>query len=259
MSSFLEHGYGDRVHLLDDVHLATLLARVSSPAVDHAALPALVRDVYATLLDCAFSLALPRTTVRVPTRMVEQQPAAGIWEGEVLDPATRVVVVDVVRGGIIPSQVAFERLTRVLTPGNVRLDHLTMSRLADDQGRVSGVDLNGSKVGGSSEGAVLLIPDPMGATGATTLRVIDHYRENFGAPSAVLLVPMIATPEYLARIQGVEGALVVCGRLDRGLSSADVLATPPGTHWERERGLDEHGYIVPGAGGVGEVLNNAWC
>ena len=32
-----------------------------------------------------------------------------------------------------------------------------------------------------------------------------------------------------------------------------------GTHWERERGLNEQGYIVPGAGGMGEVLNNSWC
>jgi hypothetical protein len=47
-------------------------------------------------------------------------------------------------------------------------------------------------------------------------------------------------------------------RLDRGLSSASVLSTVPGTHWDDERGLDEHQYIVPGAGGVGEILNNAW-
>jgi hypothetical protein len=37
-----------------------------------------------------------------------------------------------------------------------------------------------------------------------------------------------------------------------------VLATVPGTHWAEEKGLDEHQYIVPGAGGVGEILNNAW-
>jgi uracil phosphoribosyltransferase len=33
----------------------------------------------------------------------------------------------------------------------------------------------------------------------------------------------------------------------------------PGVEWERERGLNEQSYIVPGAGGMGEVLNNAWC
>jgi uracil phosphoribosyltransferase len=37
-----------------------------------------------------------------------------------------------------------------------------------------------------------------------------------------------------------------------------VLRTEPGTHWDEERGLNDIQYIVPGAGGVGEILNNAW-
>ena len=48
-------------------------------------------------------------------------------------------------------------------------------------------------------------------------------------------------------------------RLDRGLSAPDVLETLPGTRWDEERGLDAHSYIIPGAGGLGEVLNNSWC
>jgi hypothetical protein len=47
-------------------------------------------------------------------------------------------------------------------------------------------------------------------------------------------------------------------RLDRGLSPPAVLRTEPGTHWAEERGLNDIHYIVPGAGGVGEILNNAW-
>ena len=47
-------------------------------------------------------------------------------------------------------------------------------------------------------------------------------------------------------------------RLDRGLSGPEVLDSPPGTHSAQERGLTDNQYIVPGAGGVGEVLNNAW-
>jgi hypothetical protein len=47
-------------------------------------------------------------------------------------------------------------------------------------------------------------------------------------------------------------------RLDRGLSPADVLKTPLGTHWDRERGLNQKDYIVPGGGGFGEVMNNAY-
>ena len=45
---------------------------------------------------------------------------------------------------------------------------------------------------------------------------------------------------------------------EKGLSPSKVLSTVPGTHWDEEKGLDEHQYIVPGAGGVGEILNNAW-
>jgi len=32
----------------------------------------------------------------------------------------------------------------------------------------------------------------------------------------------------------------------------------PGTHWDRERGLDDKQYIVPGGGGFGEIMNNAY-
>ena len=37
-----------------------------------------------------------------------------------------------------------------------------------------------------------------------------------------------------------------------------VLQTTPGKRWAEEKGLNDRQYIVPGAGGVGEVLNNAW-
>jgi uracil phosphoribosyltransferase len=37
-----------------------------------------------------------------------------------------------------------------------------------------------------------------------------------------------------------------------------VLAAVPGERWAEERGLDPHDYIVPGAGGVGELIYNAF-
>ncbi len=70
---------------------------------------------------------------------------------------------------------------------------------------------------------------------------------------------LIVTPEYVKNLcKAHPDAVVYALRLDRGLSPAHVFATPPGTHWDEERGLDEHQYIVPGAGGLGELLNNAW-
>jgi uracil phosphoribosyltransferase len=37
------------------------------------------------------------------------------------------------------------------------------------------------------------------------------------------------------------------------------LREVPGKRWTEEKGLNDHQYIVPGAGGLGEILNNAYC
>jgi uracil phosphoribosyltransferase len=255
----LEHRYGPRVHILDNLYLLSALARIGSPDVAHRDLMALLRSVYQTLLMTACGRELPRVAVEVPTRMAEFQPQRGVYRGHVFDPAVHVVVVDVIRAGIVPSQVCFELLTAILPTDRVRHDHLTMARLADEKGRVTGVDLSGSKIGGSVEGSILLLPDPMGATGRTTARALRHYVESYGSPSKVVALPMIATPEYLRTVLEFDGLVVYTARLDRGMSDPDVLATVPGTHWERERGLDDKSYIVPGAGGMGEVISNSWC
>jgi uracil phosphoribosyltransferase len=75
----------------------------------------------------------------------------------------------------------------------------------------------------------------------------------------MVAVHLIVTPEYLRRItQEFPELHIFAVRLDRGLSAPSVLETIPGTHWDQERGLNDIQYIVPGAGGVGELLNNAW-
>ncbi|MFN7262500.1 MAG: hypothetical protein ACK5UJ_01675 [Pseudobdellovibrionaceae bacterium] len=52
--------------------------------------------------------------------------------------------------------------------------------------------------------------------------------------------------------------LIFALRLDRGLSPEAVLSTAPGKYWEQEKGLNEKGYIVPGGGGFGEIMNNSF-
>ena len=256
----LEHGYGPRVHVLDNVYLTSALARIGSPEVAHRDLMALLRSVYQTLLVVSCGRELPRVRAEVPTRMAAAHGDAGVWKGEVFDPATQVVVVDIVRAGIVPSQVCFELLTALLPERNVRLDHLNMSRVADSVGQMVGVDLSGSKIGGSVEGATMILPDPMGATGSTTVRALQHYIAHHGRPARVVALPMIATPEYLRTVLDAVPELVVyTARVDRGLSAPDVLARVPGEAWAREKGLDAKSYIVPGAGGMGEVINNSWC
>lgn len=256
----LAHRYGDRVHILDNVYLLSALARIGSPGVAHRDLMALLRSVYQTLLMTACGRELPRVLTSVPSRMAQVHADRGNYRGAVFDPKTNVVVVDVIRAGIVPSQVCFELLTAVLSEQRVRLDHLTMARQSDANGHVTGVDLSGSKIGGRVDGSIMVLPDPMGATGKTTVRALQHYHANFGQPDKVIALPMIATPEYLRTVlEECEELVVYTARLDRGMSDHEVLATMPGTHWDRERGLDAKSYIVPGAGGMGEVINNSWC
>lgn len=81
-----------------------------------------------------------------------------------------------------------------------------------------------------------------------------------GRPAQILIMPMICTPEYLRAVLDFdEGLRIHAGRVDRGLSKEEVLACRPGERWDEECGLDETNYIVPGAGGMGEELNNSWC
>jgi uracil phosphoribosyltransferase len=256
----IEHCYGERVHILHNLHLLTLLARLSSKDARHPEMVGILRTVYRGLLITAAGNEFPASYAEVPTRMAEHHPEHGVYRGPVVDPKLEVVVVDVIRAGIVPSQVCFEMLSSILRADNVRLDHVTMSRVSDDEGRVIGVDLSGSKIGGRVDGAIMILPDPMGATGATTVRAVHHYMEHWGTPGRIIAMPMIVTPEYLQRVtHEFENLVVYSARLDRGLSAPDVLASVPGTYWGRERGLDDNGYIVPGAGGMGEVLNNSWC
>lgn len=255
----LAHGYGERVHILDNLYLNAALARIGSPATPLYEVIGLVRSVYRTLMVLA-SRELPSRSVEVPTRMAAKHPREAAFRGPCLDPSQAVVICDILRAGLVPSQTIFESLIAVLPSERVRLDHLNMARVMDASGHVERVDLSGSKIGGSVEGATLLLPDPMGATGSTTVRAVEHYLEHHGRPARIVALPMIATPEYLRRVlERFDGLVVYTARLDRGLSPPDVLAAPPGTYWERERGLDDSSYIVPGAGGVGEVLNNSWC
>ena len=255
----LSHLYGDRVHLIDNPFLRSVLARISSTKATLPEVLNLTRLAYEMLLGSATN-EFPCVEERIPTRMHEFHPVEGVLRGSVLDPDTKVVICDVVRAGIVPSQVCFERLLSVLPDASLRLDHLNMSRVSDASGHVTGVDLSGSKVGGRIDDAFLLIPDPMGATGSTILRAVKHYRENYGRPRRIIAMPIIVTPEYLhAVLENLDDVTIYAGRLDRGLSAPDVLASVPGTFWDRERGLDERSYIVPGAGGMGEVLNNSWC
>ncbi len=255
----LIHRYGDRVHILSDPYHLALLATLSSgnttqPLVNH-----LVATLYRSLIGRVLSRELPVESVARDTRMIEHTPH-GVFRGDVIAASTRAVCVDVARAGMLPAQVCFDALNHVLEPAGVRQDHLIMNRVTDEDGRVTGARIFGDKTGGNIDGRYLLFPDPMGATGASLVKAISFYRDEAGGdPARIITLNLIITPEFIRTLHAnFPKAIIYAFRLDRGLSPPDVLASIPGTWPDREVGLNDHQYIVPGAGGLGEVINNVF-
>jgi uracil phosphoribosyltransferase len=256
----IEHRYGPQAHLLQDPFLLTLLARLCSPDTVQPEINRLVRELYTLLVARVVAAEFPRRRVEMQTRMIASTPR-GVYVGQVIESRTRAVVVDVARAGTLPALVVYETLNHVLDPRGVRQDHVVMSRTTDEEtGRVTGVTMTGSKVAGDAAGAMLIIPDPMGATGGSISAAVQLYKQKaMQPPSKVLLLNLIVTPQYLKKVLTTHPeAIVYAVRLDRGMSSPEVLRAIPGERWDEENGLNDLQYIVPGGGGFGEIMNNAY-
>jgi uracil phosphoribosyltransferase len=255
----IEHRYGEHVHVLNDPFLTTQLAKLCSPETHQPQFNEIVSMLYTSLIRIVINAEFPRRSVAVKTRMAASTER-GVWEGEVVDTSTPTVVVDIARAGILPSQICYDTLNHSLDPVRVRQDHLIVARTTDAQHQVTGAALSGSKIGGSIDGAMVLFPDPMGATGSSLATAIDAYLEaGLGRPARLLTLNLIVTPQFIRRLTTRwPDVRIYALRLDRGMSPPDVLATVPGTRWDEESGLDERGYIVPGGGGFGELMNNSW-
>jgi uracil phosphoribosyltransferase len=254
----LPHAYGPQVHLLADPVLLSQLARLCRPDVFQPEITTLVRDMYHGLVRMVVANELPRELVHVKTRMFDSTERA-VWSGDVLDSSVRAVTVNIARAGTLPSQVAFETLVHLLRPEQVRQDHVFMARLTDENGCVTGVSMSGSKIGGDVKDAFVLLPDPMGATGGSLCKTIELYKASGAAPRKIVSLHLIVTPEFLQRLQKEHPDVAIYAiRLDRGMSSDEVLQSGLGQQPEAETGLNEIQYIVPGAGGVGEILNNSF-
>jgi uracil phosphoribosyltransferase len=257
--SELEHRYGPNVHLVGNPFLLGQLATLCAKTTRQPDINRLVRLLYTDLTKTILNAEFPRRRVAVPTRMIDSSPQA-IYEGEVIDPDVRAVSVNIARAGTIPSQVTYDLLNETLEPSLVRQDHIIMSRMLGDHQQVVGAGIGGMKIGGDVDGAFLLFPDPMGATGSSLAEAIELYKKKVpGTPRRIVNVHLIVTPECLKRMTRQHPDVVIYAiRLDRGLSPPDVLQTVPGERWDEERGLDDHQYIVPGGGGFGEIMNNAF-
>ena len=255
----IEHRYGSSVHILADPLALTQLARLCAKGTYQPEINTLVGVLYRDMLRAIVNTEFPRRATATPTRMIDATPQA-VFHGETIDPEVRAVTVNIARAGTLPSQITYDFLNTLLDPRLVRQDHFVMARVVDDASHVIGAKISGSKIGGDIDDAFLLFPDPMGATGGSISTALKMYKETVvGTPRKAICLHLIVTPEYLKRITTEHpGTAVYALRLDRGLSPPEVFDTIPGTHWDRERGLDDKQYIVPGGGGFGEIMNNAY-
>ncbi|RLB60675.1 MAG: uracil phosphoribosyltransferase [Deltaproteobacteria bacterium] len=255
----IDHAYGSQIHLLDDPLAWSLLTRACSPEAGQPEFGRLISMLYSRLAGVVVSAELPRARVDVPTRMASTHREA-VYRGLAIDRRAKAVTVAIARAGTVPSQLLFDLLNEVLDPEQVRQDHLFMSRQTDDKGAVTGAVWHDAKIGRDIEGRYVMFPDPMGATGSSMISAVDHYKRSLeGTPAKIIAMHLMITPEYVRNLQKAHPDVTVYAlRLDRALSSDKALAAKPGEVWDEESGLTDTDYIVPGAGGVGELLNNAW-
>ncbi|MBY0471313.1 uracil phosphoribosyltransferase [bacterium] len=254
----MEHRYGKNVHILSNPFLLTHLAQLCSKETIQPRINELVTALYSSMLDIVVNQEFPTKPAAVETRMAEFHPE-GFYQGPIIDAGVPVVSVNLARAGTVPSHICFSALNYFMDPHKTRQDHISIGRTTNEQHQVTGSQVSGHKIGGSAEGAIVLFPDPMGATGSTLCEAVDMYKKSHGKALKYIAMHCIVTPEYLKRVLGAHPDLVVYAiRLDRGLSPAKILDSVPGTFWDQEKGLNEKHYIVPGGGGFGEILNNAY-
>ena len=262
--SEIDHHYGKNIHILSDPVLFTYLSALSEPQTKQPTINSLVKILYDALCLTVVNHEFPRKPTRVVTRMAAMHPGEGTFTGELIDRDQKTICVDLARAGTYPSHLCYSALNSLLDPDRVRQDHIMISRQVDSESRVIGASAGGFKIGGPVDGSIVLIPDPMGATGGTICQALDLYKNGFGngkmgKAKKYIAMHLIVTPEYLRNVQKRHSDLVVYAlRLDRGLSPPEILSTRPGEKWDQERGLNSEQYIVPGAGGFGEILNNAY-
>jgi uracil phosphoribosyltransferase len=252
-----EHRYGDQVHILSDPFLHTQLAKLCSIETTQPWINELIISLYSTLMKTVINHEFPQKQMITDSRMSTSHPE-GIFESSIIDPSTKVVSVNLARAGTLPSHTCYHLLNYLMDPKQVRQDHISIARQTDQAHHVTGSTVSGHKIGGSVDDSIVIIPDPMGATGATLVETLDLYK-TYGKAKKYIALHCIVTPEYLKHVKEKHPELIVYAmRLDRGFSSEKVLNSIPGTYWSEERGLNDQQYIVPGGGGFGEILNNAY-
>jgi uracil phosphoribosyltransferase len=253
------HKYGPQVHLVENPFLAGILAKLCAAETLQPEINRLVEVLYTHLISISVNNEFDVEDFQQDTRMTALNPTIQL-SGRRIAQDQKAVCVNLARAGTYPSHICYNFLHFALNPQNIRQDHIFAARATNAQEQVTGADFGGLKIGGDVHHAHVIFPDPMGATGNTIVTAIDHYKKHIqGDAKKFIALHLIVTPEYLKRVLAAHPEVVIYAlRLDRGLSGEAVLKTPPGTHWDQEKGLNEKQYIVPGGGGFGEIMNNSF-
>ena len=252
-----EHKYGNNVHIISEPYLHSHLAQLCSVDTFQPVINELVTTIYSSLIKIVVNQEFPQRMKLTTSRMAASHPE-GIFESPIIDPEIPVVSVNLARAGTLPSHICYTNLNYFMNPKTVRQDHISIARKTGGDHKVTGSEVSGHKIGGTVDDSIVLFPDPMGATGGTLVEALDLYKKQ-GKAFKYISLHCIVTPEYLKMIQKKHPDLIVYAlRLDRGLSTEKALASIPGTYWDEERGLNDQDYIIPGGGGFGEIMNNAF-
>ncbi|MFN7823919.1 MAG: uracil phosphoribosyltransferase [Pseudobdellovibrionaceae bacterium] len=259
MAKKVEHYYGPQVTIYNQTFLNGILAELCHPETMQPKINHLVELLYTHLLTEVMNEVFPKKSKQSPTRMTASQ-SGQLLKYESFDSEQKVISVNIARAGTYPSHICFDALHYAIEPAYLRQDHIFAARSTDGKNQVTGTEIGATKIGGDKENSIVLFPDPMGATGNTLLAALDYYkRQVSGTARALIALHLIVTPEYLQKVMTHHpDVLIFALRLDRGLSPEAVLSTAPGKYWEQEKGLNEKGYIVPGGGGFGEIMNNSF-
>ena len=142
---FQKHHYGPRVHLIDDAFHFSLLSRLCHPNTVQPEINRAVAKLYQQLLTTVVNQELEQEDFQSSTRMTYHYPQQKL-SGRRVKSEQKLVCVDLMRAGIYPSQVCYEELHWVVSPENIRQDHLFASRVTE-------VSSKGSSLEGSTQSA----------------------------------------------------------------------------------------------------------
>lgn len=255
----LKHLYGEHVHILNSPITSGLLAQLCQAETTQPQINHLIGAMYKQLIQQIIDEQFATEKASAKTRMSEVHQEAVIHYDRI-NPNSKAVTVNLARAGTYPSHICYDLLHLFLKPENIRQDHIFAARITNAQNQVSHAAFGSMKVGGGIKDSYVMFPDPMGATGNTLLSALDFYKTQTEGPARKFIaIHLIVTPEYLKKLKDSHPDLVIYAlRLDRGLSSKAILDSTPGEFWDQEKGLNQNQYIVPGAGGLGELMNNSY-